>query len=115
MADEQPGDNARACPPWCSVQHDDQHALDDLVHGGAHREVATVSLVRYRDQNGAPCRRAVATELSVVRYRYDCDDEEWIYVGDGRGGLDLSPESAQRLARAITGLLGGVQAQPGSV
>lgn len=115
MADEQPGDNARACPPWCVVRHDGQHALDDLVHEGAHREVAAVSLVRYRGQDGTPRRRAVATELGVVRYRYDSDDEEWIYVGDGRSGLDLSPESAQRLARAITGLLGGVQAQPGSV
>lgn len=34
MADEQPGDNARACPPWCVVRHDGQHALDDLVHEG---------------------------------------------------------------------------------
>lgn len=34
MADEQPGDNARACPPWCVIQHDGQHALDDLVHEG---------------------------------------------------------------------------------
>ena len=57
----------------------------------------------------------MATELGVVRYRYDSDDEEWIYVGDGRSGLDLSPESAQRLARAITALLDGAQAPPDSV
>lgn len=113
MADEQPGDNGRACPPWCIVQHDDQHALDDLVHEGEHREAPAVTLVRYRDQqNGAPHRQAVSTALSVVRYRYDCDDEEWIYVGDGRSGLDLSPESAQRLARALATLLDSTQASP---
>ena len=93
MTGEHPGGDARVCPSWCVIQHHDQGHPDDLVHEGAHREVAAVSL---------------------VRYRYDSDDEEWIYVGDGRSGLDLSPESAQRLARAITGLLGGVQAQPGS-
>ena len=114
MTGEHPGGDARVCPSWCVIQHHDQGHPDDLVHEGAHREVAAVSLVRYRGQDGTPRRRAVATELGVVRSRYDSDDEEWIYVGDGRSGLDLSPESAQRLARAITGLLGGVQAQPGS-
>lgn len=112
MADERPGDNARACPPWCVVQHDDQEHPDDLVHEGAHREVAAVSLVRYRDRDGTSYRRAVTSELSVVRYRYHTDDEDWIYVGNGWSGLDLSPESAQRLARAITGLLDGTHALP---
>ena len=115
MTGEHPGGDERVCPLWCVIQHHDQELPDDLVHEGAHREVAAVSLVRYRDQDSAPRRQAVATELSVVRYRYNSDDEEWIYVGDGRSGLDLSPESAQRLARAITALLDGAQAPPDSV
>lgn len=112
MTGEHPGGDERVCPLWCVIQHDNQELLDDLVHEGAHREVAAVSLVRYRDRDGTPYRRAVATELSVVRYRYHTDDEDWIYVGNGWSGLDLSPESAQRLARAITSLLDGAQAPP---
>ena len=51
----------------------------------------------------------------MVRYRYDSDDEEWIYVSDGRSGLGLSQESAQRLAHAITALLNAAQAPPDGV
>lgn len=115
IADEQPEGGAGTCPSWCIIQHDNQDLPDDLMHEGAHREVPTVSLLRHRDQDGTPRRRAAATELSVVRYRYDSDNEEWVYVGDGRSGLDLSPESAQRLARAITALLDAAQAPPNCV
>lgn len=110
MSDEQPSGSAAACPPWCAVPHDDQDSPADRLHESAHREVAGVTLRRYHDPSGTSRRQASAVELSVVRYRYYTDDEDWIYVGDGRSGLDLSPESAQRLARAITSLLDGTSA-----
>lgn len=95
-----------SCPPWCIVPHYDQDFLEDRLHEGSHREVAGISLMRYRDPGGAPRRWSVAVELSVVRYRYHTDNEDWIYVSDGRSGLDLSSESARRLAHAIMSLLG---------
>lgn len=115
MADEQPSGSAAACPPWCAVPHDDQDSPADRLHESAYREVAGVTLRRYPDPGGAPRRRPVVVELSVVRYRYHIDDEDWIYVDDGQSGLDLSPESARRVARAITPLLDSTQTLPDGV
>lgn len=42
-----------------------------------------------------------AVTLDIVRYRFNGETEDWIYIGDGIRGLDLSPESARRLVRAL--------------
>ena len=41
------------------------------------------------------------TELYLVRYQYAGEADEWLYLGDGYHGLDVSPETAQRLRWAI--------------
>ena len=45
------------------------------------------------------------TELYLVRYQYAGETDEWLYLGDGHHGLDVSPETVQRLRRAIGQLM----------
>nr|WP_171972652.1 hypothetical protein [Actinomyces naeslundii] len=45
------------------------------------------------------------TELYLVRYQYAGEADEWLYLGDGHHGLDVSPETAQRLRWAIGQLM----------
>jgi len=47
----------------------------------------------------------VPTELYLVRYQYVGEADEWLYLGDGHHGLDVSPETAQRLRWAIGRLM----------
>ena len=42
-----------------------------------------------------------AVTLDIVRYRFNGETEDWIYIGDGIRGLDLSPESARRLVQVL--------------
>jgi len=79
--------------------------LDGVVHESAHLPVAGVVPQYGNGDDGGPARRAVPTELYLVRYQYAGETDEWLYLGDGHHGLDVSPETVQRLRRAIGQLM----------
>ena len=88
---------APPCPSWCVRNHADQDS-DDQLHEGHTQLVGVVILERSPGEapNNITCH-AVAAELAITRYQYPDDPDEWIYIGDGRHGLDLSIESVRRL------------------
>ena len=100
MRPEQPAGEAERCPAWCAVNHEASDEHDDVVHESAHLPVAGV-VQHGHGGDGGPERRAVPTELYLVRYQYAGETDEWLYLGDGHHGLDVSPETAQRLRWAI--------------
>lgn len=106
MRSEPPAGEAGCCPAWCVVNHDvASDELDGVVHESAHLPVAGVIPQRGPGSDGAPQRQAVPTGLYLVRYQYAGEADEWLYLGDGHHGLDVSPETAQRLRRAIGRLM----------
>ena len=103
---EQPAGGAERCPAWCAVNHDvASDKLDGVVHESAHLPVAGIVPQRRHGNDGGPERLAVPTELYLVRYQYAGEADEWLYLGDGHHGLDVSPETAQRLRWAIGRLM----------
>ena len=103
---EQPAGGAERCPAWCAVNHNvASDELDGVVHESAHLPVAGVIPQRGYGSDGVLARRAVPTELYLVRYQYAGEADEWLYLGDGHHGLDVSPETAQRLRLAIGRLM----------
>ena len=68
--------------------------------------MAGVVAQRGHGSDGEPELRAVPAELYLVRYQYAGEADEWLYLGDGHHGLDVSPETAQRLRWAIGRLMG---------
>ena len=106
MRSEQPAGGAERCPAWCAVNHDvASDEFDDVIHESAHLPVAGVVPQHGHGNDGGPERLAVPTELYLVRYQYAGEADEWLYLGDGHHGLDVSPETAQRLRRAIDWLM----------
>ena len=106
MRPEQPAGGAERCPAWCAVNHDvASDELDSVVHESTHLPVAGVIPQRGQCSDGVLQRQAVPTELYLVRYQYAGEAEEWLYLGDGYHGLDVSPETAQRLRWAIGWLM----------
>jgi hypothetical protein len=106
MRPGQPAGEAERCPAWCVVNHDvPSDELDGVVHESAHLPVAGVVAQRGHGSDGVPQRQAVPTELYLVRYQYAGEADEWLYLGDGRHGLDVSPETAQRLMWTIGRLM----------
>ena len=106
MRPEQPAGEAERCPAWCVVNHDvASDELDSVVHESAHLPVAGVVPQHGHGDDGGLARRAVPTELYLVRYQYVSEADEWLYLGDGHHGLDVSPETAQRLRWAIGQLM----------
>lgn len=106
MRPEQPAGEVERCPAWCTINHDAaSDELDGVVHESAHLPVAGVVPQRGHGSDGGPERRAVPTELYLVRYQYAGEADEWLYLGDGHHGLDVSPETAQRLRWAIGRLM----------
>ena len=105
MRPEQPAGEAGRCPAWCAVNHEAGDELDDVVHESAHLPVAGVMPQRGPGSDGVPQRQAVPIELYLVRYQYAGEADEWLYLGDGHHGLDVSPETAQRLRWAIGRLM----------
>ena len=102
MRPEQPAGEAERCPAWCAFNHNvASDELDGVVHESAHLPVAGIVPQHGHGGDGVPARRAVPTELYLVRYQYASEADEWLYLGDGHHGLDVSPETAQRLRRAI--------------
>jgi len=103
---EQPAGGAERCPAWCVVNHDVvSDEFDGVVHESAHLPVAGVVPQRGHGGDDGPERQAVPSELYLVRYQYASEADEWLYLGDGHHGLDVSPETAQRLRRAIGRLM----------
>lgn len=89
------------CPSWCVRDHADQDP-DDQLHEGCTRLVGAIALERSPGETpNSIARHAVATELAITRYQYPDDPDEWIYIGDGLHGLDLSIESVRRLVRVL--------------
>ena len=106
MRPEQSGAKVGCCPAWCAVNHDAaSDELDGVVHESAHLPVAGVVPQRGHGSDGVPERLAVPTELYLVRYQYAGEADEWLYLGDGHHGLDVSAETAQRLRWAIGRLM----------
>ena len=106
MRPEQPVNGVGRCPAWCAVNHDvASDEFDDVVHESAHLPVAGVVPQYGNGSDGVLQRRAVPTELYLVRYQYAGEADEWLYLGDGHHGLDVSPETAQRLRWAIGRLM----------
>ena len=106
MRPEQPAGEAERCPAWCAVNHNvASDEVDGVVHESAHLPVAGVVPQRGHGSDGVPQRQAVPTELYLVRYQYAGEADEWLYLGDGHHGLDVSPETAQRLRWAIGRLM----------
>lgn len=106
MRPEQPAGEAERCPAWCAVNHDAaSDELDGVVHESAHLPVAGVVPQRRHGSDDGPERLAVPTELYLMRYQYAGEADEWLYLGDGRHGLEVSPETAQRLRWAIGRLM----------
>ena len=102
---ELPADGVERCPAWCAVNHDvATDELDEVIHESAHLPVAGV-VQHGHGGDGGPERRAVPAELYLVRYQYAGEADEWLYLGDGHHGLDVSPETAQRLRLAIGRLM----------
>lgn len=105
MRSELPADGVERCPAWCAVNHDvATDELDEVIHESAHLPVAGV-VQHGHGGDGGPERRAVPAELYLVRYQYAGEADEWLYLGDGHHGLDVSPETAQRLRLAIGRLM----------
>lgn len=106
MRPEQSGAKVERCPAWCAVNHDvATDELDEVIHESAHLPVAGVVPQRGHGSDGLLARRAVPTELYLVRYQYAGEADEWLYLGDGHYGLDVSPETAQRLRWALGRLM----------
>lgn len=97
---------APPCPSWCVRDHADQD-LDDQLHEGRTRLVGAITLERSLGETpNSIAHHAVATELAITRYQYPDDPDEWIYIGDGCHGLDLSVESVCRLVRVLGRMVG---------
>lgn len=105
MRPEQPAGGVERCPAWCVVNHVASDELDGVVHESAHLPVAGIVPQRGHGSDGVPQRQAVPTELYLARYQYAGEADEWLYLGDGRHGLEVSLETAQRLRRAIGRLM----------
>ena len=98
------------CPSWCIIPREPGDTSDEHVHTAARRGVAWVELRRgpSPDENDTSERRAEAITYDIVRYRYSGDYEDWVYIGDDVHGLDLSLESARRVAIVVLEYLDGM-------
>ena len=95
MRSELPADGVERCPAWCAVNHEVVgEEFNDVVHESAHLPVAGVVPQRGHGSDGVPERQAVPTELYLVRYQYAGEADEWLYLGDGYHGLDVSPRDS---------------------
>jgi len=87
------------------AQVEQEHLELVLQAGGDGGGLARGVAQRGHGSDGGPERQAVPTELYLVRYQYAGEADEWLYLGDGHHGLDVSPETAQRLIWAIGWLM----------
>lgn len=80
------------CPQWCASLHDEA-LVEDRRHESEIRPVAVITRVT----NDAPA----AEEIHAALFQFLNEDETWV----GIEHLQISPESARRLIRALTALL----------
>lgn len=98
-----PSWQTEACPPWCVVDHREDDHPDDRVHDSASRHISALlhpSQRLAREGDGSE-----VSELLVVTSRRAGDEVDWTYIGEpdrSRQYLNLSRESARRLASALT-------------
>jgi hypothetical protein len=90
-----------SCPPWCVATHREEDFPDDREHQGPVREVPAVLLSRTYPEPGRLVETAEATTLDVVRHCRAGSREEWVYIGDDEHRLDVSLETARRIASAL--------------
>lgn len=84
------------CPIWCVVDHQPDDHPDDRWHDSASSHVDVI--VRLPDSTEA-------SELTIVTSRRFGESDDWTFIGEpdrNRQRLELSRESAQRLATALT-------------
>ena len=96
-----------SCPIWCDREHL-ADADTDAVHQLVLEPVPVVGLNRTISTDGGLVRTVEPTELEVAVSQYVGGDEVWVAVIEGealRQHVEISLESARRLARAITALL----------
>lgn len=105
------------CPTWCDGEHLADPAMDQ-IHERLAEPVPVIMLNRRIDGRHELSRLIEATEFEIVAYQYVGDDETWITIVDGeqqRQRIEISLESAWRLAKAMTELLSEVRrGVPGS-
>lgn len=96
-----PSWQADDCPPWCTVAHHERDHPDDRVHRGSPVSVPVVHR-RVRFDAAGIHRDAETAEFDVALSRVDGEAETWLYAGAGPAlAIDVTAESAERLARAI--------------
>jgi hypothetical protein len=91
------------CPSWCArVHHDDDHP-DDRYHDSTQLQVP--SILMERDLDAGPGQWvSVPEDLTIVSSRYDSADDIITFIGRADRHdqhLQLSPETARRLAQSI--------------
>jgi len=93
------------CPAWCSADHAEQAYAGDRVHTSDTLDVPAI--VRVTDCRGGKTWHHVdGTEVTVALSRRVGERETWLYIGTpDRQELELTLESAERLAEAIGAVL----------
>lgn len=84
------------CPIWCVVDHRRDDHRDDRWHDSATSDVDVI--VRLPGSTEA-------SQLTIVTSRRFGEPGDWTFIGEAdhnRQRLELSRESAQRLATALT-------------
>lgn len=97
-AAERPTWQHDTCPTWCVTEHHEDDAPGDRVHDGVSTFVPA-SLAN-EDDDG----ELRATDLFLAIYRRVNARETWLHLSapdESGAGLNLSMESARRLADAI--------------
>lgn len=107
MATDPPAAFDDPCPPWCDEDHDHDHdsGVDERCHRSTPAWFPAVVLRRRARGAAPPGRHAVAEDAWLLALRYADDDETWVAFATEHQQIELSPESAARLHRALGELL----------
>lgn len=88
------------CPSWCVADHAGHLVSEDFIHEGPL--VTVLVIVLDRDLGDSGLRQLLAATLDIVRYRYPGERDEWVHIGgEDSVGMDISVESARRLAEVL--------------
>jgi len=98
------------CPPWCEREHLQSDHIEDRYHFGQSVLVPVIRLVQHIP-DAAPLRsELIADEVVVVLHLREKHPTLWIgLTEDARVSLEVSCESAERLAEAIAVTLASVR------
>lgn len=100
------------CPSWCVREHQDDDHPDDRYHDSDTTVVSAVMADRDRGGGSGSWTHETA-ELAIVTSRYDDSTQLITFIGrDDRPDqhLIMTPESAGRLAQALTRHLSSMSA-----